>query len=178
MTWQAASGVALILIGIFGVAWISSSAGTGQFRLAARLRGPGLVFALLTGVMIAGYSVLDKRGVQHVSPLLYVVLLTAGGGAGMFVAIRGRYERGQVLQEMKSHWRAIALAGVLQTAAYGLVLFALRVSPVSYVGPFREVGIVFGVIMGALVLKERVTWQRLAGATAIAVGAVVIALAP
>ena len=145
---------------------------------ARGLLSPGLGWALLTGLMIAGYSVVDKRGVQHVSPLLYVVLLTAGGGTGMLLTLSRRYPGQAFRDELRAHLPSIAVAGVLQTVAYGLVLFALRLSPVSYVAPFREVGVVFGVVLGAVVLRERVTRRRAAGAALVAAGAIAIALAP
>ena len=43
-----------------------------------------------------------------------------------------------------------------------------------YVGPFREVGVVICVALGALVLKERVTKRRMSGAALIAAGAVAL----
>ena len=76
------------------------------------------------------------------------------------------------------HRKEIVLGGVFQFAAYGLVLSALRLSPVSYVGPFREIGILIGVVLGVYVLKERPTRSRVIGAVSIAIGAAAIALAP
>lgn len=178
VSWPAGVGIALIFTGISVVASGQERGPAKSVTLRNALQTPGLGYALLTGLTIAGYSVVDKRGVQHVYPLLYVILLTAGGGTGMLATLRQQYAWGMFRAELRSHWRAIVLAGLLQTAAYGLVLFALRVSPVSYVGPFREVGVVFGVALGALVLKEKVTKRRGGGAGLIAAGAVAIALAP
>ncbi len=179
LSWPAVLGVVLVLTGIFVVASSAAArSARGPGHTPRRVLGPGLAYALLTGLVIAGYSVIDKRGVQHVHPALYVVLLTAGGGAGMLLSLRLSYSRKAFVHELRSHAPSIAVAGVLQTAAYGLVLFALRVSPVSYVAPFREVGVVFGVAMGALVLKEKVSRLRVLGAGAVGLGAIVIALAP
>jgi drug/metabolite transporter (DMT)-like permease len=176
LSWPAALGVGLVLLGLFAVACPSSE--LLKSGVLARTMRSGLGYALLTGLMIAGYSITDKRGVEHVHPILYVVLLTAGGGLGMLITLGPRYTRQAFKGELRAHLSAIITAGVLQTVAYGLVLFALRLSPVSYVAPFREVGVVFGVILGALVLKEKVTKQRAAGAATIAAGALAIGLAP
>ena len=70
------------------------------------------------------------------------------------------------------------LGGLFQFAAYGLVLSALRLSPVSYVAPFREIGILVGVVLGVYVLKERPNRTRIIGAVLIGIGAALIALAP
>lgn len=136
-----------------------------------------IVLALATGVVIGIYSVVDKQGVQHVAPALYMFWLQLGGGLGM-VAFMSRFEsRASFVDEARRHWKIIVFGGILQFAAYTLVLTSLQFSPVSYVGPFRELAVLFGVIFGAVLLKESVTPIRVAGALAIGAGAVSIALA-
>ncbi len=79
-------------------------------------------------------------------------------------------------------WRSstfpVVLGGALQVGAYGTILWVLQDSPVAYVAPLREVALVFGVILGAVVLGERAARQRVLGAAIILAGAVAIALAP
>ena len=48
----------------------------------------------------------------------------------------------------------------------------------SYVAPAREVGIVFGVLLGMVVLKEQSGRGRLLGAGFIVAGLTLIALSP
>ncbi len=169
-------GMALILIGIIA---IGVSSGSGQAGRPGRLRlDRGLLFAMATGVLIGSYSVLDKRGVEHVTPVLYMYFLTAGGSLGSLALIHRSYSRLQFTAEFRRHWRAIVIGGGLQFSAYALVLTALRFSQVSYVGPFRELAIGIGVVLGAVVLKERVTRMRIAGTGAIGAGALIIAFAP
>ena len=62
--------------------------------------------------------------------------------------------------------------------AYGLVLTAYTTSKVSYVAPFREVGILIGVLLGIFVLKERFGTGRVLGSLQIVLGLVLIAIAP
>jgi drug/metabolite transporter (DMT)-like permease len=180
VSWPAGLGIGLIVIGLGAVAAGDLVVGSRPFSLRRIARDPGVGYALLTGLIISGYSVLDKQGVQHVAPLLYVYIQTAVSGLAMLAFISRLYSRDAFKQELRRHARSIAVAGILQTGAYGLVLIALTLPgvPVSYVGPFREVGVVIGVALGALVLKERVTRRRMSGAALIAAGAVAIALAP
>ena len=120
----------------------------------------------------------DAQGVQHVRPALYMFFLQLGGGLGMMV-IQSRLEtRAAFVDEARNHWKIIIFGGLLQFLAYTLVLTALTFSPVSYVGPFREVSILIAVIYGAVVLKEKVTLTRALGAILIAGGGATIALAP
>ncbi len=178
MSLPAAGGAALVVAGVFAVGG-SGGELTKAFRSVRRaLNDVGLRYALLTGLTIGGYSIIDKQGVQQVEPILYMYMLSAGGGLGMLALMHRSYSRSAFLREFRLHYVGIVLGGILQFTAYGLTLSALRLSPVSYVGPFREIGILFGVALGALVLKERLTTARLAGAVCIAGGAAAIALAP
>ena len=137
-----------------------------------------VLFAVLTGIFIAAYSTLDKRGVEHVEPVLYMFTLTVGGSVGILMLIGRNYARADFAAEIRKHWKIGIAGGVLQFAAYALVLSAFRLSPVSYVGPFRELGIVFGVVMAAVVLRESITRNRAIGAVAIGAGAIFVAVAP
>ena len=174
----AATGIAVIFIGV--VTTGSSSVGGLKIWLKPRsmLADRSVVFALLTGILIATYSTFDKRGVEHVEPIFYMFTLTLGGSLGVLVLIGRNYAKQDFTAEIRKHWKIGLAGGVLQFAAYALVLSAFRLSPVSYVGPFRELGIVFGVVMAVLILKESVTPSRAIGAGAIGSGAILVALAP
>lgn len=171
-------GVGLIFMGIVAVGLTSRSPDGGRLSIRGVLTDRGVLFAVATGVLIGSYSVLDKRGVEHVTPVLYMFFLTAGGSLGTLALIHRKFTRVQFKNEFRGNWKGIVAGGLLQFLAYALVLSALRLSQVSYVGPFREVAIGIGVVMGALVLKERVTRGRAAGAASVALGAAVVALAP
>lgn len=175
---MAALGISLVFAGIVAVGLSSGQSERARKGLLLSMFDRGVLFALATGVLIGSYSVLDKRGVEHVTPVLYMFFLSAGGSLGTLALIHRGYSRVQFRAELAAHWRTIVTGGLLQFLAYALVLSAFRLSPVSYVGPFRELAIGIGVVLGALVLKERVTRGRAIGAGSVALGAAVIALAP
>jgi len=173
----AALGISVIIAGIFLVSW------WGRFRQiiahpSVLFRDAGVGYALLTGLTITLYSLVDKQGVAHVQPFLYLYLLTLGSAIGMTPYVL--YRRG--LAELKLEWKSnswsILAAGLLVFLAYGLVLTALSISRVSYVAPAREVGIVLGVLMGVFFLKEPFGKGRVLGSSAIVLGLVLIALSP
>ena len=192
MTPLAVAGALSILSGIIAV--MLSDAGPLNLRAAVTsvykprnanvaairksiLARPAIPLALATGVTIGIYSVVDKQGVQHVQPALYMFWLQLGGAAGMMLLMSRHESRENFVDEARRHWKAHIIGGLLQFAAYTLVLTALQTSPVSYVGPFRELAVLFGIVLGALVLKERVTPVRATGAILIAAGAISIAFA-
>ena len=129
-------------------------------------------------MLIASYSTLDKRGVEHVEPIFYMFTLSLGGSLGILPILSKTYSRSDFRAEFRARWKLGLVGGAFQFLAYCLVLSAFRLSPVSYIGPFRELGIVFGVLMAVLILKESVTRNRALGAIAIGTGAILIAIAP
>ena len=170
-------GIAAIVVGIYFVSW------SGEFHRLVRqpssiLKNPGTGYAILTGLTIAGYAIVDKKGVSLVQPLLYMYLITVGATVGLAPYILARWGRGAVAKEWRSNTWPILAASVLTFLGYGLVLTAFSLSRVSYVAPAREVGIVIGVLMGVFILKERFGTTRIVGSSVVVLGLVLIAFSP
>ena len=55
-----------------------------------------------------------------------------------------------------------------------MILFALRISKVSYVAAAREVSIVFSALIGIMLLQEKNAPQKLAGSVLICMGVMFI----
>jgi drug/metabolite transporter (DMT)-like permease len=170
-------GIALVVGGIYTVYWwgrVSQILGDPlKF-----LKEPGTRYALLTGLTIAGYSVWDKVGVRYVNPMLYMYLMSLGAALGLAPYMALRHGARTMRRELRSSYISIIAAGVLAFIAYSMVLSAFRLSQVSYVSPVREVGIIFSVLMGIIVLKEPFGRGRIIGSVLIALGVLLIALAP
>ena len=81
-----------------------------------------------------------------------------------------------VRAEWQAHRREALVVAVLSPLAYILVLTALVFTPVSYVAPAREIGILIGVIFGARLLAEGHARRRLLAAGAMVLGIVALAL--
>jgi len=169
-----ATGIGLVVLGLFGVAGGPELTGHGQSRLLAQWRAPHVAMALLTGLSIAGYSLVDKVGVSLVHPTLYQILMMGGAFLALtpYVLLRQR----QSLASLKGEWRTVAFVGIFSFVAYQLVLFALRLAKVAYVVAAREVSIVFGAALGAAFLAERHGARRVLAAVSIAAGTVLIGL--
>jgi drug/metabolite transporter (DMT)-like permease len=170
-------GIVAIVGGIYTVSW------WGNFRRLIghpldMLKNADTRYAILTGLTIAGYTIVDKKGVSHVQPFLYMYLMTVGSALGFSPYIL----RQRGLVAIRREWRAnsarIVLGALLIFLAYGLVLTAFSLSRVSYVAPAREVGIVIGVLFGVFLLKEPFGRGRLLGSGLIISGVVLIALSP
>ena len=125
---------------------------------------------MLTGGLIATYSIWDKVGVSHVTPFLYMYLMSAGTAIGTAPYLLRTHGRSALRLEWQGNAVSIVGVALLTFVAYGLVLTAFQFSRVSYIAPAREVGIVVGVLLGILVLKEPFGRGRLFGSGLIALG--------
>jgi drug/metabolite transporter (DMT)-like permease len=133
-------------------------------------------YALLTGCMIASYTLVDKVAVAVwlIPPLVQdwaanlgrVVLMTP-------MALRKRDEIAPTWRRAKKEIVAVAL---LCPLSYILVLTAMVFTPVSYVAPAREISILVAALMGTQLLAEGDVGRRLAAAGAMVFGIVCLAL--
>ena len=133
-----------------------------------------LLIALACGACIAGYTLVDSRGIEHAAALPYlwfVMVLTASGYVPLVAATRGaRVLRGAFRP-------ATVLAGALFFAAYLLVLAALRLADPGPVAAVRETSVVMATALAAVFLREPVTRSRAVGSVLVATGIVALALA-
>jgi drug/metabolite transporter (DMT)-like permease len=154
-------GVACLLGGLLVVArpWRSLRARDAS---GGRQLDPAVGFALLTGVMIVSYSAVDRAGVRIVDPLVYGFLLFLVATVCLWVwlairGLRGGHDAAGRRQPAGTHgapWSRSALAGVLASIAYLLVLVALSLAPLAVVAPLRESAIVIVSGWGAIRLAE------------------------
>lgn len=143
-------------------------------RLFGGVTGPAASYALLTGACIAAYTLVDKEAVSAARLLPLVYFWGINVGSWLILMPQAMKRRQRVTEAWKRwHWEAIGI-GVLSPLAYILVLTALSFSPVSYVAPAREIGILFGTIMGARWLAESDTRRRLLGAGVMVVGIILL----
>ncbi|MBF9236279.1 EamA family transporter [Hymenobacter sp. BT683] len=134
-------------------------------------------FALLAAMVSASVVTLSKAGIKNVPPSLafavqaVLIILVAWGTVlweGLLPDI-GKIER--------RSWVFLIAAGVLTAASSLLSFRALSIGDASRVSPLTNVALVFSVVLAAVFLKEKLTWQVMLGAALMASGAIVIAMA-
>ena len=136
----------------------------------------GVVYALLTGVVIAIYTLWDRHAVRDLQlpPLLY---LSAGGFGQMLILAPYAFQHWGTVQDVwQKQWRYAVGVGVISILAYALILYALTFSPVSYIAPAREISVLVGTLMGSRVLAEQQPARRLIAAAAMVLGLVGLAV--
>ncbi|GAA4909382.1 EamA family transporter [Stackebrandtia albiflava] len=161
-------GAAGVVLGIL-IIGLGRSSGT---RLTA-----GVGYGLVTGVLIASYTVWDAWAV---GPLAISPILFDWGnnlGRGLMLAPYALRRRDEIRRVWRRHRTAVLVVATIAPAAYILVLFAYRYAPVSLVAPARELSIVIGSVFAWLLLREPQAGRRITGAAVVLLGVVALAAA-
>lgn len=137
---------------------------------------PAAVYALITGVFIAGYSLWDKRAVTTVAIPPIVLDWGDNVGRALFLVPAALARRGSLGEVWRRYRREVVLVGLLSPMPYILVLSAMVFTPVSYVAPAREISILIGAVLGARFLAEGDARRRLVAAGAMVVGLAALAV--
>lgn len=174
--WPGIIGILIILLGLYIISFESLDFKTFLNSLR-NFKRKGLIYALLTLLTVTFYSLVDKIGSQYVNPILYVYIFDLIAFAGLTPIIIAREGRSKISTEWQHNRLSIILTGIMVIMSYSLAIFVMRSSPVSYVVSIREIGIVFGVLLGSLVLKEKYGKIRLIASFVILAGILLITFA-
>jgi uncharacterized membrane protein len=173
-------GIGLVLLGIVGlhVREILGAFGSPETRptMQARfLTNRGAIYALITGLTIAAYSLVDKVGVGHAHPLVYGYFIFVSMTIGLTPYVLAKH-RVDAIREFLSNPFLVFVGGLFVQGTYLIILAAMTIAPVSYIVPLREVSVLFGALLGMLFLKELMTPPRVVAALIITAGVVLIAV--
>jgi len=134
-------------------------------------------YALLTLLAVAAYSIVDKQAVMRFHPVAFAfiypwfsILLLSG----YITAVK---KKGALRQEWRVNRWSILTCGVLGIFGYFLILVAFSLERISYVVGLRQISVVFSVLLGVIILKERHGRQRMLSAVMIFIGVFLIARA-
>jgi drug/metabolite transporter (DMT)-like permease len=165
----AGAGAVLITLGI-----LLSSGGLSALRHAGN--HAGLFWGVATGCMIASYTLVDGYSVKTL--LLSPFLVEYAGNLFRTVVLSGGAyrRRASLLPEYAQCWKEASGIAILTPIGYILVLFAMRLAPISHVAPMREMSMLIGMYFGARFLNEGHIFRRILGSVFIAGGVAALAL--
>jgi drug/metabolite transporter (DMT)-like permease len=175
ITGAGLAGALAVCGGVFVLAggprlWLAAHDPARRERVRAGLR-----WGALTGVLIAGYTVLDGYAVK-VMLLSPIVLDWLTNLLRIPFLLPGQWrDRAGFASAWKTQWRYALIGAVIAPVGYVMVLYAVRMAPLSHVAPAREVSMLFAALLGGRLLGEGDRGLRLAGAGCIAAGVVALA---
>jgi drug/metabolite transporter (DMT)-like permease len=167
-TAQSVIGMLLIVGGILLVAGL-----VGHHRRAPRV---GVFYGLLTGVLISAYTLNDGWAVKVLLISPFLVDFTGNFFRMAILAPRAWRDRARVAVEARTYRTPVIVVSVLGPLGYILVLFAMRLAPVSHVAPARELSTLVGAWFGSRMLREDSGPWRVVGAALIVGGVISLAL--
>ena len=189
-----ARGVAPLLIAVVSMFFISSDFYTQQIVGILMVSGgiilhgifqfhrnqvplTGMVLALITGCFIAGYSLVDGHGTRHSGSALSFYGMATLINAAVFILYLRLFNPG-VLSRIPTEGRKILLiGGNLSYIAYVLVLWACLSAPIAVVSALRETSVIFALLLGTILLKEKLTFMKVVVTLIILAGVITLRLA-
>jgi drug/metabolite transporter (DMT)-like permease len=188
VTWLGVAGVVVVCAGIFLVAggrdvWLRLRSHKGHHgqpdgKLIPSDRVmPGVRWGLMTGALIACYTVIDGYAIKvlllspivvdYVCNVMRLPMLLPG-------ALR---DRAALQAAWRLQWRWALVVALLAPLAYVLVLYAMQRAPLSHVAPAREVSMLFAAFLGGKWLGEGDRGARMLGALCMALGVAALTFA-
>ena len=157
--------------------------GTGAFTLTGdprKLKQSGALhavgFALLTGTVIATYTLWDKVAV---STMLIPPLLQDWGtnlGRTLLMVPLAARNSGKIRYAWNNFRKEVIMVAIMGPLSYIMILSAMAFTPVSYVAPSREISILIAALMGSHFLAEGNLGRRMLAASAMVIGVIALAV--
>ena len=160
-------GLFFILSGIF----LMSGNKVGGSSSMIKLRP--ILLALGVGLTTTAYILVDKINLTYLSPLSLLEISNIGFMLGLTPFIKSV---ARVKETVRKNWKVLLAGSILSPGSYLLFLVAMYYVPVARIAPIREVGTVFGALLGILILRESEGTRRLIAASIIATGIVAIGM--
>lgn len=151
----------------------------GLVRRADGLRnGRAAVLALVTGMFIAGYSLVDGTGARAAGTGVgYYAWLAIGNALMMAVYVAWRSPGTLRRLFQPAGRRVFWIGGTASYVAYAIVTWAFTEAPIALVAALRETSIVFALVIGVTVLREPLSLAKLASTMTTLLGAMLLRFA-
>jgi drug/metabolite transporter (DMT)-like permease len=167
--WGGLAAVAMISAGILTIAFGRRAPGQGTRPL---------LLAALCGATIGAYTICDGLGIRAAQGTLeYLVWFFFLDGLPFGLTVLW-LRRGRLRAALPAAVLAPAVAGgALSLLAYGLVIWAMRTTPMAYVSGLRETSVILATIIGTRLLGEPFGKERVTAACIVAGGIGLLKLA-
>ena len=161
--------ILLIACGIISIALTRRAGGLRNGKAAG--------LALITGCFIAAYSLVDGTGARMSgSALGYYAWMSIGNAIIFSVYLAWRHKT--VLRRLPTDGRRVfIIGGGASFLAYSLVMWAFTQAPIALVTALRETSIIFALLIGVFVLKERLDLAKVFATAVTLCGVAILRLA-
>jgi drug/metabolite transporter (DMT)-like permease len=166
---EALSATQVVAVAMISLGIMVLSLGAGASRSAVG-------FALATGVVVATYSFFAGLGVRAAGTVLgfqaCLEIVTGFGALCYGIVVR----RAGVIDYARRHGLIGFVAGAVSMLGFLAFLIAAASLPLGPVSAVRETSVIFGAVIGTLILKEGFGLRRIAASASVVSGIVLLAL--
>jgi drug/metabolite transporter (DMT)-like permease len=186
-----ARGVAPLIVTVFSVLVLGAvlavpqivavtAIGVGIMSLAQVRRKDGArntkaaLAALTTGGFIASYSLVDGTGARVAETALgFYAWLTVINASALLLWMRV-FRAGMFTAVVFKNWKLTFGGGSAAFTAYAIVTWGFTQAPIALVTALRETSIIFALLLGSLVLKERLDSLKIFATAVTVIGIILL----
>ena len=137
-----------------------------------------LTWALLSALFAGLTAILAKIGVADINSHLATAIRTTVVLVFTWAIALSLVPMAQVAAVSRHTWLMLGLSGAATGLSWLCYFRALQLGEVSHVAPIDKLSVVFAIVLAAVFLRERLTWQHWLGGSLIVAGALVLAWKP
>lgn len=169
-------GILAVIAGVYVIPMTSLNI-RNFIKPFSHLRNRAVMFAGLTALSLSINHMIDRMGTRFFNPIVYVWLISFVGFVFLTPYIAFSEKRRLIREEWSLNRWAAAATGILIMFSYSLIVFVMRFEKISYIISMRQISIVFGVILGNILLKEKYGLVRFVASCLIFFGVFCIGMA-
>ena len=165
-------GIIIISIGIIS---ISTQDRHSFFPWIARRNARAISYALLTGLFIGGYSIVDGYGARaSFSPLSFMGWSFILNALIFPIFLRIMNQPGVVKKVFSEAKLLFWFGGTISYIVYAIVVWGFTQAPIPLVSALRETSVIIALLIGTLFLKERFTILKTLSILVIFIGVILL----
>ena len=152
-------GVALSNFEILGIFIISLGILSLSLQGAKGIKNrSAVIYALVTGFFIMGYSITDGYGARVSNSFLSYMGWSFILNATIFPIILKINNKSEIITKtFKEGKKIFFIGGTLSYIVYGIVIWGFTQAPIALITALRETSIIFALLIGTFFLKEKFT---------------------
>ena len=152
-------GVALSNFEILGIIIISLGILSLSLQGSKGIKNrSAVIYALVTGFFIMGYSITDGYGARVSNSFLSYMGWSFILNATIFPIILKINNKSEIITKIfKEGKKIFFIGGTLSYIVYGIVIWGFTQAPIALITALRETSIIFALLIGAFFLKEKFT---------------------
>lgn len=134
-----------------------------------------VVWALFSALFAGLTAILAKVGVEHINSNLATAIRTVVILVFSWSIALAQVNVSDLAHVSRRTWLFLGLSGLATGLSWLCYFRALQLGEASRVAPVDKLSVVFAILLAAIFLRERLTWQHWAGGSLIVAGAILLA---